>query len=209
MTKKEFCTLIPYGSLKSSPWKNGGGITKEIAIFPANSSLTKADFIWRLSTAEVKEAGPFSLFPDFERLFTLTKGNEVLLEFTDLRRSLKNGQVLRFNAEVDVDIQLPSGPVEDLGLIYDPDLMLAKFTIIELKARPRSFSLTAPLLFVHGVSGEVSASVFPGEQEFSLRPGDTLRIGEHEQERLLFLDPGEDDARVVAVEIAEIEVSRN
>lgn len=205
----DFCSLIEWKELEAKPWKNGGGTSRELAIYPANSSLAKGNFAWRLSAAEVTAQGPFSTFPDMERLLTLTSGEEILLEFPDLRRTVKSGQVLRFNGEIEVEALLPAGPVSDLGLIYDPDQVLAKFTIIELAGRPRSFSLTSPLVFVHVVRGELSAAVFPGEHEYDLHKGDTLRVGEHAQERVLFLDPGEGAARVIAVEIAEIEVSKN
>ena len=204
-----FCSLLEWNALEAKPWKNGGGVTRELAIHPANASLAKGNFMWRLSAAEVKQQGPFSTFPDMERLLTLTSGEEILLEFPDLRRAVKAGQVLRFNGEIEVEAQLPAGPVTDLGLIYDPDQVLAKFTIIELAGRPRSFSLTSPLVFVHVARGELAAAVFPGEQEYDLHKGDTLRVGETGQERVLFLDPGEGKARVIAVEIAEIQVSKN
>ena len=42
------------------PWKNGGGVTREVAAHPAGASLE--DFDWRVSTAEVRAAGPFSGF---------------------------------------------------------------------------------------------------------------------------------------------------
>lgn len=209
MPKSRLASIIPAKALKDVPWKNGGGSTREIFIFPANSSLEKADFMWRLSAADVKAQGPFSTFPDHERLLTLTSGTEVLLEFPDLRRALKFGQVIRFNGELEVEAVLTAGPVSDLGLIYDPDQVLAKFTLIDLHSRPRSFSLSAPTVFIHGLSGEINASVFPGENEFTIGKGDTLRIGDLADERILFLDPGEGEAKVVAVEIAEIAVQKN
>lgn len=46
---------------KRMPWKNGGGETVEIAIFPADASVET--FEWRISMATVANDGPFSIFP--------------------------------------------------------------------------------------------------------------------------------------------------
>lgn len=206
---KNFVQKIPDSSLTANAWKNGGGSTRQIEVFPNGASLEKADFTWRLSTAEVMAPGPFSQFPDFERLLTLVKGEEMVLEFADMRKRLKPGTVVRFEGEEAVAALLPKGPVSDLGLIYDPDQVMAKMTLVELKSRPRSFALSSPKLFLFCPAGEVTISVFPGEITETLRAGDTLRIGPTEAERVLFLDPGSESVTVVAVEIAEIEVASN
>jgi environmental stress-induced protein Ves len=46
------------------PWKNGGGETTEIAVFPDGAGLS--DFDWRVSMARVDGDGPFSSFPGIE-----------------------------------------------------------------------------------------------------------------------------------------------
>jgi environmental stress-induced protein Ves len=60
------------------PWKNGGGSTTEIAIFPEGSSLD--DFDWRISMATVAEAGPFSAFPGIDRTLSIIQGAGMRLE---------------------------------------------------------------------------------------------------------------------------------
>jgi environmental stress-induced protein Ves len=54
---------------KAMPWKNGGGETAEIAVFPEGASMQ--DFGWRVSMAKVTENGPFSLFPDIDRTLSI------------------------------------------------------------------------------------------------------------------------------------------
>lgn len=54
------------------PWKNGGGITHEVAIFPADAGMD--DFLWRLSMAEVTAPGPFSAFPGIDRVLAVLDG---------------------------------------------------------------------------------------------------------------------------------------
>lgn len=60
----------------ASPWKNGGGVTREIAAFPAGASVS--DFDWRVSSAEVHLAGSFSAFSDVDRTLCVLEGELVL-----------------------------------------------------------------------------------------------------------------------------------
>jgi len=69
--------FFPASALCFSPWKNGGGMTRELLCWPAGSSLAADDYLWRCSSATVEyrvgEAGvPFSSFPDRTRLLLLT-----------------------------------------------------------------------------------------------------------------------------------------
>src|SRR5260370_34332900 len=60
----------------ASPWKNGGGVTRQIGLFPEDASL--ADFDWRVSLATVAAAGPFSTFPGVDRLMLVLDGRLTL-----------------------------------------------------------------------------------------------------------------------------------
>ena len=72
-------TFTPFTSaqLPTMPWKNGGGVTREIACLPAGSSVQ--DFHWRLSIAEIAASGPFSAFAGIDRVITLLEGDGVRL----------------------------------------------------------------------------------------------------------------------------------
>ncbi len=54
------------------PWKNGGGLTREVAVHPPGSDLVSFD--WRVSLAEVREGGPFSIFPRIDRHLAVLSG---------------------------------------------------------------------------------------------------------------------------------------
>lgn len=56
----------------AAPWKNGGGVTREIAAGPEGAGLE--DFDWRISMAEVREPGAFSPFPEVDRCLTVLRG---------------------------------------------------------------------------------------------------------------------------------------
>jgi uncharacterized protein len=54
------------------PWKNGGGITREVAAFPDGANFDSFD--WRVSIATVSADGPFSQLPNIERRLVLLEG---------------------------------------------------------------------------------------------------------------------------------------
>jgi len=61
------------------PWKNGGGVTRDVAVFPPGTGLD--DFAWRLSIADVHVASPFSHFAGIDRsLSVLTGSLELAIE---------------------------------------------------------------------------------------------------------------------------------
>ncbi|MEH0072431.1 HutD family protein [Pannonibacter sp. Pt2-lr] len=71
--------LIRWGMARAMPWKNGGGITHELAVFPETAGLE--DFGWRLSMAEVASDGPFSAFTGIHRTLALVDGAGIGLDF--------------------------------------------------------------------------------------------------------------------------------
>ena len=57
-----------------SPWKNGGGTTRELLAWPA-----AADWIVRVSVADINASGPFSVFAGVDRWFAVLSGGDVSL----------------------------------------------------------------------------------------------------------------------------------
>lgn len=64
-------------ALPATPWKNGGGSTREIACQPPGAGL--GAFHWRVSVATIAAAGPFSAFPGVDRVIVLLDGAGVRL----------------------------------------------------------------------------------------------------------------------------------
>lgn len=63
-----------------TPWKNGGGTTRELWIHPPGSSLDLG-FQARISVAEVGSSGPFSPFPGVDRSLLLLQGQDFDIDF--------------------------------------------------------------------------------------------------------------------------------
>ena len=84
--------IIQYASLRPTPWKNGGGVTTELAMSPPGAGLD--DFDWRVSLASIAEDGPFSQFPGVDRTLVMVAGDGVQLDVGDERVVLSPSEPL-------------------------------------------------------------------------------------------------------------------
>ena len=100
---------------KASPWKNGGGTTYEIARSDASEI-----FGWRLSVAEVKSSGPFSLFPQHSRILVVVEGNGMHLIGSTKTIDAAPTVPVHFSGQEKIDGQLVDGACRDFNLIFDP-----------------------------------------------------------------------------------------
>lgn len=69
-------TLLPAVARAEARWRNGGGVTCEIAV--DDDGAHPAGFGWRLSIAEIGAAGPFSTFPAVDRIAAVLAGTLTL-----------------------------------------------------------------------------------------------------------------------------------
>lgn len=117
---------IEIDALPAQPWKNGGGVTREIA-----RSDDAQGLIWRLSVADVDSAGPFSIFPGAARVLTVIEGRGLLLRHAGGVVAAEPGAPVSFDGDIPVDCRLVDGPVRDFNLIHDPRRVRASVTRIE------------------------------------------------------------------------------
>lgn len=109
--------LIDLAALPLQPWKNGGGVTSELAIDPAGAGADS--FRWRISLARIDADGPFSAFPGITRWITLIEGGGFTLDFADGRR-LDVPQPFvphRFDGGLAAFCRLKGGPSRDLNVM--------------------------------------------------------------------------------------------
>ena len=71
--------IVRRAELTGQPWRNGGGVTWQIAAGPDGADVARFD--WRLSMAEVAADGPFSAFAGIDRTLTLLQGAGLELDF--------------------------------------------------------------------------------------------------------------------------------
>lgn len=110
------------------PWKNGGGLTREILKVPANA----AEFDWRLSLATIELPGPFSSFEDYDRTLLLVRGAGVELDFGAYGRAVLRapGQLAAFDGGWATSCTLIDGPSSDLNLIISKTRVEAQTRLV-------------------------------------------------------------------------------
>jgi environmental stress-induced protein Ves len=157
-------------------WKNGRGTTEELALWPHHASFERNDFEWRISRAAIDANGPFSVFPDFDRILVVTRGSGLLLEHGEAapRARLRRFEPYRFAGEWPTRAALPAGPVSDFNVLVRSDACDADVEVLQLGPRRSREPIGREHLFVHALSGSVVARV-PGEEDpFELEPGESL-----------------------------------
>ncbi|MER7673322.1 HutD family protein [Kitasatospora sp. NPDC096128] len=100
----------------ATPWLNGGGVTREVAGFPAGAGLNAFD--WRVSLADVASAGPFSPFPGIDRVITLVEGAGMALTVDGVEQLVDAPfRPFAFSGDAGTDCRLLGGPVVDFNVM--------------------------------------------------------------------------------------------
>ena len=95
------------------PWRNGRGVQYEI---DANGP-TPDGWTWKLSTADITEDVPFSVFPDVSRQFCVAEGNGVELMIDGSLHMCSKGSITPFAGDAVVHARLLDGPMKALNLM--------------------------------------------------------------------------------------------
>ena len=107
--------LIQADEVAAQPWRNGGGRTRELLRWPAGTE----DWQLRISLADVRSNGPFSVFPGIQRWFSVIDGAGVRLSLAGADHLLQPGhEPLCFSGELPVNCTLVDGPTTDLNLMH-------------------------------------------------------------------------------------------
>ncbi|MEP6484367.1 MAG: HutD family protein [Rudaea sp.] len=108
------------------PWKNGGGWTTELAVYPSEQNSDDS-YDWRISIAEIETNGPFSTFPGYDRAIALLEGIGMELRFDDAEpvRLERRLHFVRFAGETKTDSVLISGAVRDFNVIFKRETVSA------------------------------------------------------------------------------------
>lgn len=110
---KSIVRIIRAADCPTVPWKNGGGLTREIAVYPPAADM--AGFDWRLSAATVDQKGPFSAFPGIRRTLAVTQGTLRLFgPETDLTLD-STSEPVTFEGTAEITGDPVGGPALDLN----------------------------------------------------------------------------------------------
>lgn len=106
-------TLVDLDAVPPQPWRNGAGLTRELAAWP-----NAQDWAWRISVAEVSASGPFSHWPGVQRWFAVLGGKGLSLDVDGIRHALDTHSApLCFDGAAATACTLRDGPTQDLNLM--------------------------------------------------------------------------------------------
>ena len=121
--------FIPQTSLVEGLWRNGQGVSWEIAACKQEGA---ADFSWRFAKARIDHDVAFSVYPGMDRIFMMIEGQGMDLEF-------EGGKVLQvhekfvpheFSCDVPLVCKLKGGPSLDLNLFTARDKFQADCEVV-------------------------------------------------------------------------------
>lgn len=155
------------------PWKNGKGVTTQLAI-NAGGSLTEFD--WRISIARVVEDGAFSNFNGYWRNLALLEGAGMWLSHDQAPAQPLLGtlNVASFDGAAATLARLVDGPIVDFNLISKSRLYRAE---MHTRVDVGGLSLRAfDFGFVYAPSHELSVKIQGGSVEHPLPKGHLLKL---------------------------------
>ena len=141
--------LFKFKDYQSMPWKNGQGMTSQIAL-QADPDQPEAAFLWRLGMATVSQDNSFSLFPGLQRLLVVWKGQGLWLNEYLLKPFLG----FSFSGDWPVHCRLVGDEVIDLGLIYNPLKIKAQMSELVLDKKHHLINLEEGLYFLFAAEND-------------------------------------------------------
>jgi len=194
------------GDARVTPWRNGGGVTRELALWPEEARFERLDFDWRIARAGVSRDGPFSSFPGFERHLVVISGAGLELEHGEppVRARLRPFEPLRFDGGENARARLVAGPVEDLNVLVRRDCARVELEALRLGERRARLTLAPGQAFAHLVAGRARARVTLEEAPFELEAGHSLWIDGLRGDEELDLSGAAPDTAVVLVRITPL-----
>jgi hypothetical protein len=175
-------TPLPASGFRRTPWKNGGGVSTDIADCYRPDAAPGAwdGVIWRLGRTQIVTPGPFSDLTGYKRLQVVIAGRGLVLVTPDSEIDLREPlSPVRYDGGTPIVTRLESGPVEVVNLIADRALCDIALAVL----RPGELAeLRAGLLLLYAPDGTATGDA--AGQDFAIEAGDALRIETSEPCRL-------------------------
>ena len=159
------------------PWKDGGGVTEQIAVEPAGATVA-GGFLWRLSMARVERSGPFSHFEGYDRSLLLLEG-ALDLDFGIHGRIRldETSQPVAFDGDWEAHATLTRAPVRDLGVISDRARVRQEVRVMD-PGREAVLIPPSPTAWIIALTGHCLLA----PQGVELAPLEAARLDEEESE---------------------------
>ena len=116
--------VVRFDDVPPAPWKNGGGVTRELLAWPE-----VAGWSLRVSVADVATSGPFSVFSGVDRWFGVLQGSGVILETagTPAPVTVRAGDGLHaFTGDAITQCRLVDGLTRDFNVMAKRDEVVVR-----------------------------------------------------------------------------------
>lgn len=161
------------------PWRNGRGVTEELALAPPGASFERGDFDWRVARATVAQAGPFSAFPGFERVLVVVQGAGLRLEHGADAPPARVVPLApyRFSGDWATTAVPLDGPVTDVNVLARRGVVQAEVELLRSVAAARGAGPAGGEWLLHVLVGglELRAAGANRGPALALGPGDSLQ----------------------------------
>jgi len=107
--------LLRAADRKPIPWKNGAGVTQEVAVCPPGAGYD--DFLWRVSIATISGESAFSMLPGVRRLFSALEGRLSISIDGQSRDVGPHDPPMAFDGSSTISARPLDGPARDLNLM--------------------------------------------------------------------------------------------
>lgn len=206
MSPRRSVTVLAAADALRSPWKNGRGVTEQLALWPDGADFARGDFEARISAADVRESGPFSDFAGLERVLVVTAGAGLVLSHGEHapRARLRPLEPYRFWGDWSTQAELVGGAIRDFNVFTRRASLRADVEAVRLGSRRLREPLDALHALVHIVSGAATARVTGEEEPFTLATRDSLRIDDARSVDELELLGGAADTVVIVVRLRSV-----
>ncbi|MDW8471537.1 HutD family protein [Streptomyces scabiei] len=129
---------LRWSEYRSMPWKNGGGVTREVASGAVQAPMASAEiadgFDWRVSVADVDAGGSFSVFPGIDRVITLVEGEGMVLTVDGTPHPVGPLSPFAFSGDAATDCRLEAGAVRNMNVMTRRSRATAQVRIITVAA---------------------------------------------------------------------------
>jgi uncharacterized protein len=177
----EHARYYPCEAYTSMPWRNGAGMTREIARAPARSE----PFAWRLSLASLQVSGPFSCYAEYQRCVALVDGHGFILHVAGAvaKKLSTRGEHVLFAGAAAARCELLDGPCTDLSLVVRDPGTIESVTRLDVGAEHRVETPAGKLQVLFVLRGAVTCRTLgplvpaaPCGHAFNLGINDTLLL---------------------------------
>lgn len=148
--------------IAATPWRNGGGVTRELAMWP-----DAGDWAWRMSVADVDKSGPFSKFDGIERWFAVLEGAGVQLDVAGVPHRVTAADApLFFDGAATTGCELIDGKTRDFNLMVRRGAESSRMVRVEGRFSETLHAMKTIAVYAH----RSGATVLFDEEVLQLEP---------------------------------------